>query len=344
MLNLIKKIVKSFEDSAYYIIGFGWTIILISVIFFLFEGYKNGFSFNLNSDLLDHFGSFIGGLVGALFSLASVLLVLETLEKQEKIIKNQAIDLKRQKVNDQFYELLKIHRENCSEMLVYGQQGRKVFIDLYIEVCQSLNTIQKINLNYNLNLKQEDEINIAYLCFYFGAIGKNSINALKPYIEEYGDSLTANIEKEYTSANKELKDKNNDYFFDGHQVRLGHYFRHLYQIVRFINDQDSKIITYQEKYQYIRILRAQLSNHEQVIFFFNSLSKLGKSWEREKGLSLNDQLVTKYNFITNIPKDFINTDNVTIDIESYYPSIVFEYQYQNTNKIKLRNEWEKQYN
>ena len=78
----------------------------------------------------------------------------------------------------------------------------------------------------------------------------------------------------------------------GHVSRLGHYFRHLFQTVKFVIEQDDEIIP--NKYEYIKTLRAQLSTHEQLLLYYNSLSILGKPW--------NDaNLLTDYRFIKNIP-------------------------------------------
>ncbi|RYE12103.1 MAG: hypothetical protein EOP45_23460, partial [Sphingobacteriaceae bacterium] len=46
----------------------------------------------------------------------------------------------------------------------------------------------------------------------------------------------------------------------------------------------------QEKIKYLRILRAQLSNHEQILLFYNWLSGHGKNWEND-----NQHFFTKYN-------------------------------------------------
>ena len=96
-------------------------------------------------------------------------------------------------------------------------------------------------------------------------------------------------------------------YYGGHQFRLGHYFRHMYQTIRYMNEQVD--LSYKEKYGYIKLIRAQLSNYEQALLFFNSLSQLGRKWEMDA--VVNDsceyynradfELITKYNLIKNIP-------------------------------------------
>ncbi len=75
---------------------------------------------------------------------------------------------------------------------------------------------------------------------------------------------------------------------------LSHYIRNLYQIVKFIEEQDEKVISYEEKFQYASTLRSQLSNHEQLLLYYNSLSVLGKPW-------IENGLLEKYCIIKSLP-------------------------------------------
>jgi len=114
-------------------------------------------------------------------------------------------------------------------------------------------------------------------------------------------------------------------YYGGHQFRLGHYFRHLFQTITYINEQ--KLLTYNDKYSYIRVLRGQLSTHEQIIYFLNSVSILGRITELElrnsphKAIDLNQRLITKYKLIRNIPNDIIID---SIKVSSFYPDIDYE--------------------
>lgn len=115
-------------------------------------------------------------------------------------------------------------------------------------------------------------------------------------------------------------------YYGGHQFRLGHYYRHLYQTVKFINT--SKNISYKEKYDYIKTLRAQLSTYEQAMLFLNSLSKMGNTWEISpevdaelKTLAKHDfELITKYNLIKNLPGESI----YGIHFKEFYRNVEYE--------------------
>jgi hypothetical protein len=60
-------------------------------------------------------------------------------------------------------------------------------------------------------------------------------------------------------------------FFDDYQSDIGHYFRNLYHIFKFIYKYDLKIY----KRRYTNIVRAQLSTSELALLFYNGLSVYG---------------------------------------------------------------------
>ena len=99
-------------------------------------------------------------------------------------------------------------------------------------------------------------------------------------------------------------------FYGGHQFRLGHYFRHLYQIVCYVHY--NKSLSDNDKKNYIRILRGQLSDYEQKLFFYNSLSQMGRVWEiansSGESIEAKDHLISIYNIIKNIDNSILIDD------------------------------------
>lgn len=63
-------------------------------------------------------------------------------------------------------------------------------------------------------------------------------------------------------------------FWNQHRSELGHYYRYLYNVVRFLKESD-----YSKEY-YVKILRAQLSDQELVVIFYNCLSLHGAKFKR----------------------------------------------------------------
>lgn len=103
---------------------------------------------------------------------------------------------------------------------------------------------------------------------------------------------------------------------------MGHYFRHNYQLIKFIDTADTMSIM--KKYSYAKIVRGQMSNYEQIVFFLNSLSFMGRSWEIEpeqlNKSSENYHLITHYKLIKNIPYEML----FGIPVKEFYPDIDYE--------------------
>ena len=64
---------------------------------------------------------------------------------------------------------------------------------------------------------------------------------------------------------------------EGRNVILGLYFRQLYHIVKMVATSQI-MVDEKEKYEYVKILRTQLSDYEQVLLYYNSLTNIGKKW------------------------------------------------------------------
>ena len=100
---------------------------------------------------------------------------------------------------------------------------------------------------------------------------------------------------------------NNSYvtFYSRYQSDLGHYFRNLYHIIKFVDQSDVS-----DKSFYISLIRAQLSIYELTLLFYNCLSDLGK--EKAK------PLVERYCMFKNMPQ------TVLVDLQA--GSMKIEYQ------------------
>lgn len=70
------------------------------------------------------------------------------------------------------------------------------------------------------------------------------------------------------SKNKDRSLSNYESFQETENHVIGHYFRALYQVLKFINDSD---ITDKEKLRYSRLMRAQLSSDELTLLCFNCI-------------------------------------------------------------------------
>ncbi len=126
--------------------------------------------------------------------------------------------------------------------------------------------------------------------------------------------------KTWDELKTEIQGKKYVKFFGGHQYHLGHFFRHLYQTVNYIDDQPWWLLSKSKKKEYVKMLRAQMSNYEQALLFINSLSGLGLDWEYNN--KEGKKLITKYELIKNLPEHFIPDMNP----KDFYPGITFEFE------------------
>lgn len=184
--------------------------------------------------------------------------------------------------------------------------GREVFIEMRKQFGDIYDEVLRHTKDVESSLTERDKVNISYLILFFG-IGETSKFVLEHYIY--------NTHERFTKVPDDLlysfafEDK-----YEGHQASLGHYFRHLFQMVTFV--ENDNCLSDQEKYFYVKTVRAQLSTFELAIFFFNSISDFGQPWS--KGGS---NIIEKYQFLKNIPAHF----TFGIDPKKYYPNIRYEY-------------------
>ncbi|MYC78883.1 hypothetical protein F4X10_24215 [Candidatus Poribacteria bacterium] len=106
-------------------------------------------------------------------------------------------------------------------------------------------------------------------------------------------------------------------FFSVFQPYVGHYFRHLYNVIKFVHEHeffDEK--ESKEKKRYTNLIRAQLSSDELGVLFYNCLS--------DRGVKFKD-LVENYALFEDMPSEvFIDPE----DKERYDPSAYGEMLYK----------------
>ncbi|WP_027586205.1 putative phage abortive infection protein [Prolixibacter bellariivorans] len=315
----------------------GITLIVISLIFFLLPYLVTQeswfWSFGQETGVI---GDTIGGIVGPAIAFFGVILTflafyiqykanqvqVNALAEQKKEAKVQRDQILLQQFESNFFELLKLHRENVSELSYRNSQGRNVIIKIINEFFEIMQIIIDSNIIKENRLDQQDLANISYTILFFGtdeSVDDVLENRLFEKYSKMYDSIITEINRLRTKPNPYNQGK---YYYNGHQSRLGHYFRHMIRIVLYVHN--NKFLTEEQKYEYIRILRSQLSNHEQILLFFNSISDLGLNWELADGTKEEDKLITKYKMIKNIPLGSIYGYRP----RRYYPSLELEHDFE----------------
>lgn len=87
-------------------------------------------------------------------------------------------------------------------------------------------------------------------------------------------------------------------------TRFDHYFRHLYHIIKYVDTND--LIADEERYDYVCIIRSQLSDYELVMLFYNCLTTNGR--EKFK------PLIEKYTIFNNLRTELLANSQ---DVNAY---------------------------
>lgn len=112
--------------------------------------------------------------------------------------------------------------------------------------------------------------------------------------ENFWEEMAAN-------EDKGIKYYEPQYFpFDGHTSRLGHYYRTLFQIVRFVVQHEGTILKHDECLDYLKILRTQMSNAEQLLLYYNGVIGFGEKWLNDIK-NKNANYFIDYKMIHNVP-------------------------------------------
>jgi Putative phage abortive infection protein len=255
-------------------------------------------------------GDFVGGYVGTFFTLLGVVLVVRTLRSQVEASEKEHFETK-------YFELVKMHRDNVAEVDLQGATGRKVFVLMVRELRCALEVVRRIAAQLNQKLDQRELLKIAYYCLFFG-VGPNSSRMLKMSLSGFDPGFVDAVERELNNEGTKMnfqEDRGFGYVpFEGHQSRLGHYYRHLYQMVGYVDQQRIEI----RKYEYVKTIRAQLSTHEQALLLINSLTEMGHDWW-DKGF------IVTYRLVQNIPHDFFDK-TTELDTRTLFDPGYFEWE------------------
>jgi hypothetical protein len=259
--NLESKIGK-FTNWAWTFVWIGIAVTIFAIIYFFCNNSESGYAINL-------LGDFMAGTVASLWALAGLFFIYVAFLGQKQQLLNQQLEIMYSQLEVKYtrLELEGQKNEMKEQNITLGRQRiENTFFQLISLHHQIINGID-IRQGSHVTNQGRDVFRHIYKDFW-GLIRKsnNSIQTLnKDYLYYY---------KEYESD-------------------LGHYFRNLYRIIKFIDN--VPFLSYDEKYDYICILRAQLSSSELLLLFYNCIS--------ENGLEKFKPLIEKYHFFKNLPEN-----------------------------------------
>jgi hypothetical protein len=250
-------------------LGVRLAIVLLSIAllmlffpYFMLDGIKF-WKFKLTIPDYDTLGPFIEGITAPFLSIAAFILLYLTYKSQKQeltdskeILRQQNATQQKQQFETTFFNLLNLHHTIVNS------------IDLKIS---TKHTNQWEGKHwYETEIKHGRD---CFLTFYEGF--ETAYKRQKR--EDLSDKELTIVKKAYYN------------FFGKHQYDLGHYFRNLYHIIKFIKKSDI-----QEKQMYVSLVRAQLSSHELLLLFYNCVSDYGLKFK---------PLISEYHFLKNMPRE-----------------------------------------
>lgn len=277
-----------------------WLYILIGVIFIGISAlifswgsiivWKDP-NYVVDKELFGTFGDFIGGVLGTIFSIISIILIVKTFIHQRQITKDNEKQLETQRFNDMFFELLRLYQSEVSELC--GQ----------FETPTNKNKTESTEVVYNnKDFFDFEKERLQLLFVNEKSYDNNRQNSLILYMSFYIENRT----------------------------KLGAYYRTLYRIYDLI---DNSGIEEKSKKNYLKIMRAQLTESELFFLRYNALSYHGHKFIK---------YINKYNILKHLPafellefKDWWKTLNQT---ERMGMNIIFD----NLNRY-LRKIFENKY-
>lgn len=289
---------------------------LLYLFFFLlpltlpfFRDHVFNVSDNNKIDVLGQMGDSYG-IFNALFSGLAFLGVLITLYKQSR-------DNRKHTVVEQYYQMLDVQQKVLDEINVaqvrkvkQGEpiavaEGRKAFVEFKIQMKYLVKAIKEMSERNGFKFSDIDIADIAYAVFFYGS-SKSWKPFMMEYLKDYPDT-----ERLVDAIIARLDSEKRFILYRPNQNYLSVYFRNMYNAIKLIDN--CGLISSEEKKDYVKILRAQLSNAELYILFFNIISRFGKKW-------VDNDYVTKYQLIQNLPSKYCDGYNP----KDYFPEIKFE--------------------
>jgi hypothetical protein len=259
----------------------------------------------------DKFGAINSLFSGFAFAGIIVTLLLQRqdlarqqtqIEQTNEEMKKQGATLRRQRFESTFFHMLELHSDIVGKLSIDYNTQREAF-GLFLDLIKT--HTPQLRVFHALRKFSHDEIHELKI--------KKSIpiNVLNRLDEEEKRALNDDITNDLISTSKSGEPDlsfherliNSAYILAHRQSKdaLSHYFRNLYNILRFIDETSD--VPDDDKEIYTRIVRAQLSDQELVTLFYNCTVICNDNMRLELGYPKMTRLVKKYDLIQNINEE-----------------------------------------
>lgn len=286
------------ESNGIKTIYFGIFVFIFGLILFSLNNWNISKESEIDLTRITNFSDFIGGILGPIFSLVGIVLFYVALTEQRKDFETNKRNLETQtKALEQQIKEFELQRIELSETrqvfmtqteMLRKQQFESTFfnlINLHHNIINSMD-LQKIEPKYKGITKlsappdQRDEL------VYTTIKGRDCFIEFRNKFYEIFYSTDG--EKQSLAFTNQIYIE----FYNTFNSDLGHYFRNLYHIFKFIKNSEEK-----DKKVYSSLLRSQLSNDELFLLFYNGISDFGKQKFKP--------LIEEFHLLKNISSDVL---------------------------------------
>lgn len=225
-----------------------------------------------------NYGSYLQGTTASLWSLAGFFIILVAFLAQKQQLLRQDVELDEQRRQFQ------LQHESIKQ-----QKFESSFFQL-------------LNL-HNQNVKSMRDVSP-----FAGAV--TGLDCFERWYKSFQQfQLTENVPgggvgpKEGTNIEKYAA------FYQSHQGMLGHYFRNLYHVIKFVRTSDIN-----NKRRYTTLARAQLSQYELALLYYNGLTPIPPETTNKF-----KALIEEFGLLENLNRDLLlkGTDGDTYDAKAF---------------------------
>ena len=230
-------------------IAFGWGQII--------EPFKAGYIADYAR--LGTYGDFVGGVLGTIFGVISVLLMVKTFDHQRKATADNQTQLEIERFHDLFFELLRLYQSQVSDLCGVYRTFEKSKKD---NLTEDENTeVHEYSYN-NKDFFDFEKEKLQRVFTQKKSFEQNQAEALKTYM----------------------------FFYIKNKDKIGAYYRTLYRIYDLIDN--AKTIPEGIKKDYLKIIRAQLTETELFFLRYNALTYYGHKFIK---------YINEYNILKHLP-------------------------------------------
>lgn len=288
-------------------------------------------------------GDTIGGIANPMIAFFALIMASLACAIQYKSYQAQQKEADIERFTNRYFRMLDIHLANLNDLKSDSENG-EVFKEYYMyyaviyKIVENLyssiidddhleNHDKLVAFATNLESRGKKDVflmKIAYGYFFYGLdfcltgdrtkaeciILLEISTQIKTWIEVIISTTTKKKISEYYKgiSDKELPDNQIIDFlmsaFSPKNERLGNYFRHLYHCVKYVVEH-CPVEDEATRYDFVKMLRTQISDYGQIMLYYNSRSSVGKEWNKGKvtGSEIERMgYIARFRMVKNVPQ------------------------------------------